>query len=149
MPESSVPREIAFRVVILDPPPGVRFQMQRGSGELVPPARGNARELVFEFSLRPGEPLPDGRPRFLGPFAQGPPDGRFVYVNSGTAAGQPGSPWSRRAKLPLGSIDARAVAQVLAQPRARLEVRIPGVGKDGGPVCATVPLPEGWSVVES
>jgi hypothetical protein len=143
------PREVRLRIVVTDPPPGVRFQMQRGSGELVPPARGDARQLVFDFDLRLGEPLADGRPRFLGPFAQGPPDGRFVYVNSGTAAGQPGSPWSRRAKLPLGSIDAATIDRLHARPRARLEARIPGVGRDGGPVCATVPLPEGWSVVES
>jgi hypothetical protein len=35
-----------------------------------------------------------------GPAAQGPP-ARFVYVHSGTRAGQVGSCWDRRAKVPL------------------------------------------------
>jgi hypothetical protein len=47
--------------------------------------------------------------------------GRFVYVNVGTYAGGPPSPWSRRAKVPLGRIT---------------------------PAAATVPLlGAGWSVV--
>ncbi len=38
----------------------------------------------------------DGLPNFLGPFVQGPPVGLFVYVNSGTLAGQSDSCWTRR-----------------------------------------------------
>jgi len=43
---------------------------------------------------------------FRGPFVQGRPGSRFVYVNSGTYAGDQKSCWSRRAKVPLTGIAA-------------------------------------------
>lgn len=42
-----------------------------------------------------------GLPNSLGPFAQGPPAARFVYVDVGTYAGQKNTPWARRMKVPL------------------------------------------------
>jgi hypothetical protein len=93
--------------------------------------------------------VPATRPpsRFLGPFTQGPPTARFVYVTSGQSAGQPGSCWNRRAKIPLGGITWSLLEQVLAKKGAVLEVQIEGTGRDGGPACATVPLARTWRVV--
>ena len=56
--------------------------------------------MTFELEVRVGT-RSDGQPNFLGPFAQGPPADRFVYINSGTLAGQAESEWTRRAKVPL------------------------------------------------
>jgi hypothetical protein len=79
---------------------------------------------------------------------QRPPDGRFVYICSGTLAGQPFSCWTRRDKVPLTGI---AWAQVIAaakHPGRRLEARFDGTATDGGPSCATVPiLGNGWRLV--
>jgi hypothetical protein len=101
--------------------------------------------MTFEFEVRLGR-RPDGTPNFLGPFAQGPPDARFVYINAGTLAGQPGSRWTRRAKVPLTDITWTLIerAQAAGSP---IEAAIAGRAGDGGPVCATVPLARGWRLV--
>ena len=86
--------------------------------------------------------------RFFGAVAQGPPEGRFVYVCSGTLAGQAESCWTRRAKVPLDGITWRLIERVLSDGRLRLEARFQGRAGDGGPNCATVKLLEGgWRAV--
>jgi len=138
-------REIAMRIVVLDPPPDVVFALQRGRSELVAPTRATGDPIAFTFTVRVGT---GGRPavNVLGPFAQGPPRKRFVYVNSGTFAGDATSCWSRRAKVPLAGVTEALVRAVAARPDAYLEATIPGCAGDGGPSCATVPLLEGWAV---
>jgi hypothetical protein len=118
-------RELPLRVVLLRPPPGVTFAVQRGRSELLPPSRASDEALVFDLTVRvaPGK---DGAPNLLGPFAQGTPADRFVYVNSGTAAGQAGSCWSRRAKVRTGGIGWERVDETLGTPGAVLEARIEG-----------------------
>jgi hypothetical protein len=139
-------REIPLRITVTDPPPNVRWAVQRGRHDLLPPARQTADALVFDFTVRVGER--DGRPNFLGEFAQGTPADRFVYVNSGTSAGQAGSRWERRAKVKLATITREMIDAALAEPGAVLEARFAGVGRDGGPACATVPLLDGgWRLV--
>jgi hypothetical protein len=106
--------------------------------------------IAFDLSVRVGASRADGQPTLLGPVTQGPPSDRFVYVNSGTRAGQVGSCWDRRAKVPLSGITRQLIERVQRQRGARLEVRIAGTAGDGGPACATVPLLErGWQVVAS
>ena len=139
--------DIPIRAVIEAPPPGVRWAFQRSKGnlsDLVAPSTQSAERLVFEFVIR-GEQGADGGLRLLGPGVQGPPTGRFFYLNSGTYAGQP-SPYGRRAKVPLGGITAELAASL--KPGQVLEVRFPGTGKDGGPTCASIRLPTpGWKIV--
>lgn len=128
--------ELRLRVNVLDPPKDVRIQMQRGRSDLVPPARESRGALQFDFTVRIGK-RPNGEPNFLGPMAQGPPDARFVYVNSGTLAGQPESCWTRRAKIPLTGITWTLI-EAAHRDGAVLEADMPGVGRDGGPTCAMV-----------
>lgn len=135
-------REIRLRITLVQPPRGVRFGLQKGKAEIVSAAQSTGDDLAFDFTLRVKE-RPDGGPNFLGPFAQGTPDVRFVYVNAGTSAGQAGSPWTRRVKVQLGGIDWPLVEAALADPGAVLEARIAGTARDGGPACATVPLLDG------
>lgn len=138
---------VRLRIVVIDPPSGVMFAMQRGRDELVPPTNGDDGHLSFDFELRTGKPLADGRPNLLGPFAQGTPSARFVYVNSGTLAGQADSCWTRRAKIMLAGIDRALLARALRSD-VRLEARMRGTGTDGGPACASVPLIDGWKLTE-
>ena len=137
---------IAMRIVVLRPPPGVTFAMQSGRAELVPPSAESSASITFDFELRVGERVLDAPPRLLGPFAQGPPLGRFVYVNSGKHAGQPASCWDRRAKVPLAGVTWALIDEVLATRGGVLEAQIAGTGRDGGPACATVPLAQAWRV---
>ncbi|MFN0178840.1 MAG: DUF5990 family protein [Gemmatimonadales bacterium] len=137
--------ELALRIVIEDPVPGVRMCLQRGRADLVEPTDVTPSAVVFDFAVRLGATRPGGARTLLGPFTQGPPAGRFVYVNSGRRAGQADSCWDRRAKVPLSSIPPNQLEAAVSSGTARLEVRIPGRAQDGGPVCASVKLPAaGW-----
>jgi hypothetical protein len=137
-----------FRIVVVDPLPGVAYALQRGRSELLPPVRSTAKELTFEFALTIAE-IDAAPPRLTGQFAQGPPNKRFVYISSGSLAGQSGSPWSRRAKVPLYGISKSQLSTVSQRDGLVLEARIRGTAKDGGPACATVPLLSAWTSATS
>lgn len=146
--DASIVQELRLRVTVVRPPPQVVFALQCGRADLIAPSRVGATAISFDLRLRIGGSRPNGRPTLLGPAAQGPPDARFLYVNSGTRAGQPTSCWDRRAKVPLTAITWTLIEAALAVPGAALESRIQGTAGDGGPACATVPILEpGWHVV--
>ena len=128
--------QISFRITVIDPPPGVWMKMQKGRDELIDPEVLQDGSLQFEFPI--SVDLESGTPNFLGKFAQGPKDSRFVYVNSGSYAGQTATHWARRAKLSLMSITSAMLDSALAKEDGRMETTINGTGKDGGPVCASI-----------
>lgn len=141
--------EVQIRLVLVDPPPGVDFGIQRGGGtgytSMFVQRRTNG-DVAFEFPMTVADNRKDGLPNFLGPFAQGPPAGRFIYVDVGTCAGQKGTTWTRRMKIPLGGITWLLIRKATSRPGCKLSARIPGTGKDGGPSCATVRLLGEWQV---
>ena len=140
--------QIILRVVLLDPPDGVKFALQRGRSDLVAPIAKSAASQVFEFPVFISDL--DATPvRMTGEFTQGPADVRFVYINSGTSAGQFGSPWTRRAKIPITGIDRQLAASVLDDPTKALECLVAGKKRDGSPACASVPLLSGWEEVRT
>ena len=127
------PALVNLRIVLERPPAGVDFGLQKGRGsdyETVQKQRSPGADLTFEFSA-PWK----GGPR--GPFVQGKPSERFVYLDIGTAAGQVDSCWTRRLKIPLSGIE----------HAGRYETRVPGTGKDGGPSCGTVKPFAGWRAI--
>jgi hypothetical protein len=125
-------QNVSLRIIVENPP--VRFDVQRGKNELLDAASANAKQQVFEFSVRARDDGSGGAPNFLGPFAQGPVGGRFVYVNSE----------GRRAKVPLVGI-----TWSMIKKGSVIEARIAGTARDGGPACATVPLlGGGWKVAQ-
>jgi hypothetical protein len=128
-----VDRDVSFRIVLERPPAGIDFAVQRGRGsvyETILKQRSGGGDLRFEFTI-PATGGP-GQPRFTGPLAQGPAGERFVYIDIGACAGQIGTPWSRRLKIPLTGI-----TWSLIDSAPVLEARIPGTGRDGGPSCAS------------
>lgn len=129
--------ELALRIVVRDPVPGVALALQRGSDEHVPPTSVTSEAVTFDLTVRVDVPPGDGAPLFYGPFTQGPPTSRFVYIGVGQRAGQPTSPWDRRIKVPLGGITAGQVRAAIASGGV-LTSTFGGRGKDGTPVCATV-----------
>lgn len=126
-------------------PPGVTFAIQRGKHELLSPSRSKDDTLIFDLAVRVGERKGAGSPNVLGPYAQGKPDHRFIYLNSGTMAGQQDSCFTRRAKIKTGGITWTLVKKVLAGG-AVLETQVEGRAGDGGPCCATIVLLGGWKV---
>jgi len=144
-------REVTFRIVLENPPAGVDFALQKGKGskcEIVQKQRSRSGNLRFEFTARA---VCDGKlkePNLLGPFVQGPPKERFVYIGIGTFAGQTSTEWSRRLKVPLSGVSADMVNEAAPDSGVAFETHVPGTGKDGGPNCATVKPFVGWMLVE-
>ena len=136
---------LRLRIVVIEPPPEVVFALQEGASGLVPPSERASDRLVFECDLNVAdtESVPV---RLTGAFAQGPATARFIYVCSGARAGQSGTCWERRAKVPLAGIGNELLARALAECRG-LEASIHGCAKDGGPACASVKLLSGWRLV--
>ena len=139
--------EVRLRIVLVAPPAGVDFGVQEGKGsdyKTIHKQRSNDADLTFEFTVTVKDNRDDGLPNFLGPLAQGPTTGRFIYLDIGKSAGQFDSCWERRIKVPLGGITWGMIEK--ASEKLVLEARLPGTGKDGGPSCATVKPTEGWKV---
>lgn len=140
--------ELTLRIVLENPPPGVDFGIQKGSGnnyETVQTQRSIAKDLNFEFNVRVKNK--DSVPVFLGPFVHGTPKERFIYIDIGTAAGQLDSAWSRRLKIPLKEITPGILQQALLNSLAVFEARVQGTGKDAGPTCGTIKPFNGWKLV--
>lgn len=138
-------QSVRLRLVVTDPLPGAHYAVQRGRSDLLAPTSASGA-VIFDFSVLADLSLEP--PRLTGEFAQGPPDKRFVYVNSGTYAGQSDTTWSRRAKVPITGISASLIREAFASEGV-LQAHVRGTGKDGGPFCATVALSSDWIVVAS
>lgn len=134
--------EIRLRVVVRKPPDGVAFAMQVGRDALLPPVSATKAKLTFEATANLRKTA-GGTLKLGGPAVQGSGDKRFLYINSGQRAGQRDTCWDRRAKVMLTPIDAKLLRACAAKGGV-LETEIDGVGADGGPCCATVPLLGGW-----
>jgi hypothetical protein len=136
--------EVRLRVSVRNPP-AVAFAMQSGRDGLIPPTSATKGKLTFEAAAKL-RAAADGTLKLSGPIVQGSGDQRFVYINSGQRAGQKDTCWDRRAKVMLTTVSAKQL-RAAADKGGVLETEIDGIGKDGGPCCATVPLVGGWRVV--
>ena len=134
--------EIPIRISVIEPPRGVTTKVQRGKDELLDPLQRTADSLAFEFTI--SVDITESVPNFLGKYAQGPKDQRFVYVNSGTYAGQVSSHCGRRAKISLMTITRKQIEAVI-NGEGVLFTEYNGTGRDGGPTCASVKGIE-WTV---
>lgn len=137
MKSETVP-QLQVILVVVAPPPGVLFAVQKGRDELLQPYASTGESISFAITMNLGPELADGSFNFRGAFAQGTPTDRFVYVNSGTLAGQSGTCWERRAKIKMAGIPRQLVEAAVDDPSRAIEARILGTARDGGPVCATV-----------
>ena len=132
-----MPDVMTLRLIIDDPVPGLRYSLQKDDLPFEPRTAGED-PLAFEL---PVAVHPDGR--LTGPFVRREgAERRFVYIRIGTSAGDHAAAWSRRAK-----IDIHDIPNALRVPGARLEVHLPGRGKDGSPACATVRPVTVWRAV--
>jgi Family of unknown function (DUF5990) len=147
---SKLETEVRLRIVLVAPPPNVVFGVQEGKGNdyaTIHKQRSKDADLTFEFTVPVKDNRDDGLLNFHGPLVQGPPTGRFIYIDIGKYAGQIDSCWERRIKVPLSGITWDMLQK--ASTTSLLEARLPGKGKDGGPSCATVKPIEGWKVCKT
>ena len=140
--------EITLQIILIKPTPGVLFGLQKGSGsnyETVQKQVPVSNDLSFKFTITiKGDQSKDEYPKFSGKFVQGPAGNKFVYIDIGTLAGQVGSIWSRRLKVPLTGITWKDIDSLTEH--SMLEAGVPGTGRDGGPNCATVKPFAGWYI---
>lgn len=133
--------EIRLRLVVETPVPGVAHSLQdKKSRPLDVKTSRAGEELAFEFPIRVSN-----APRFFGEHVRSEgPERQFVYIAVGEAAGQHGSPWSRRMKINIHDIP----IALLEEGRAgkTIEGVVAGTGKDGTPAAATVPMARSWRV---
>ena len=142
-------QEVSFRILLEKPSAGVDFGLQKGSGnnyETILKQRSKGQDLFFEFKARV-KANKENIPTFTGPFIQGSSSDKFVYIDIGTYAGQHGSTWSRRLKIPLSGITWDLIRQLPATSKYILETKVAGTGKDGSPSCGTAKPFNGWQVL--
>jgi hypothetical protein len=141
-------RELPIRIVLVDPPSGVTYAIQRGRGSDYEPAFSQTPkhgDVTFEFAITAAAGK-ESQPNFLGEYVQGPTGRRYVYVDVGRYAHQADTEWARRMIIRLDDV-AWPLIDRATKPGKCLEARIPGTGSDGGPSCATVKPIGGWKVV--
>jgi hypothetical protein len=135
---------LTLRIILEKPPLAVLYGLQQGSGnryETIQKQQSDGSDLTFECTVTV-KSAKDGSPDFGGPFVQGKPGERFIYIDIGKLAGQEGPAWERRLKVPLRGITTEMVVQ-----ERILQTRVPGTGKDGTPTCATVKPFNGWHLI--
>ncbi|HJW16373.1 MAG TPA: DUF5990 family protein [Flavisolibacter sp.] len=140
--------DLTLQIALENSPKGVLFGIQKGSGsqyETIQAQSGNGETLNFECTIRLKKDQ-NGRVDFSGPMVQGPPGVRFIYIDIGTAAGQHGSEWSRRLKIPLSGYLHPGDDLTSLPADITFKAGINGIGKDGTPACGTVKNFEGWKI---
>ena len=137
-------KEINLRIVLENSVDGTVYGLQKGKGpsyETEQAQLGNSQDLNFHFVVHVKQT--NGSAFSLsGPFVQGTPENRFVYINIGSYARQTGAPWSGRLKVPLPEV-------TLRHEQANINeycwfCTVPGRTKDGKPMFATVKPFGGW-----
>jgi hypothetical protein len=138
---------LSFRIIVEKPVAGVVYGVQRGSGndyETLQKQISDSGDLLFEIAI-PLKKNKEGRMVLQGPFIQGPPHGRFLYVDIGSYAGQENAPVSGRLKVPLPNIFEEFIGE--AADGGALVTKISGTnGKDGRPNTGTVKPFDGWKL---
>jgi len=82
---------VPIRIILMAPPVGVDFGIQQGKGndyKTIQVQRSKDTVLHFECRLTVKGNRADGPPNFVGTVVQGPPMGRFIYIDIRLLAGQ-------------------------------------------------------------
>jgi Family of unknown function (DUF5990) len=139
---------IKFRIILEKTPLDVCFGLQKGKGtpyETIQKQLGDEKNLSFEGEMRVKKTA-TGSYDFFGDCIQGTTTERFIYIGIGMAAGQLNSIWSRRLKVPLRGITAEMILKLNESDSFCLETKVPAIGKDSTPNCATVKPFDGWLI---
>ena len=137
-------RPLWLRLVLLAPPAGVLFSLQDNHNAPVDAVLAGGGDLSLDLAI--DVDAGPGGLRFTGRFVRTGFGRKFVYFASGTIAGQADSPWTRRGKVMLDSLPADLVEEAAATG-GRLEARIGGRAKDGGPACGSVSPVDRWRLI--
>ncbi|MEZ4708018.1 MAG: DUF5990 family protein [Caldilineaceae bacterium] len=113
----------------------VRLGIQKGK-EVIEDVLAEGEEVIFTCALRVEKNEATGMPNFLGPYAQGTPKERFIYLCWGE---RKGGLWDGfgRVKVHLKDLEWSAVESAISTGDA-IEATIKMVDKKGGPLYASV-----------
>jgi len=113
----------------------VRLGIQKGK-VVIEDALADADSMTFIVPLRVGRNPKTGQPNFLGEFAQGTPNNRFIYLCWGERVGEDWDPF-RRAKIRLDGLTWEQIqtAQTTGKP---IDMTANMTDKKGGPACGSV-----------
>jgi hypothetical protein len=107
------------------------------------PAVGHEIAFAFVVAIRPRA----GGIDFGGPFVQGRPGERFVYLCWGTCDESGAWTMVRRAKIPLAGITVTLAERAMRSGQA-IETALEMTDARGGPVCASYPPDRiAWRIV--
>ncbi|MFN3649420.1 MAG: DUF5990 family protein [Armatimonadota bacterium] len=128
----------------------VRLGIQIGK-EVFPGEAGPDGALTFECEASVSPRGREGAPLFRGKAVHGTPEARFLYLSWSAHVRRGdgrygGREMFRRIKIHLSPVTPEQAEEAL-RTGGLLEARLSGVGKDGTPACASVPLLDGgWAV---
>lgn len=113
----------------------VSLGIQKGK-QVIEDQAADAAEIVFECPLRVEKNSESGKPNFLGPYAQGTPKERFIYLCWGE---RKAGAWDGfgRVKVHLKEITWSAVEQALTAAKP-LEATVKLTNSKGQPIYASV-----------
>ncbi|WP_375444101.1 DUF5990 family protein [uncultured Fibrella sp.] len=136
-----------FRIVVEKPIAGAVYGLQKGSGknyETFQKQEAGPGALVFDITL-PAKRNKEGSVVLYGPFIQGTPQGRFLYLDIGSYAGQEEAPLSGRLKVPLPGISDEFSRETI--DGWFFVAKIYGTDeKTGRPATGTVKPVDGWKI---
>lgn len=113
----------------------VRLGIQKGK-DVIDDVPADTESVIFTCPLRVERNTKTGKPNFLGPFAHGTPEERFIYLCWGERKGMV---WYgfRRAKIHLKHIEWSTIEDCL-KTDSSLEATLRMTDSKGGPLCASV-----------
>jgi hypothetical protein len=114
---------------------GIRLGIQKGK-MVIDDVGADASSANFTAALRVVQNMETGAFNFMGPFAQGSPQERFIYLCWGERKNDSWEGFSR-AKLQLRPIDSDVVERALANGTP-IQVVIDMTDAKGGPLCASI-----------
>jgi hypothetical protein len=119
---------------------------QQVKQDLQPGVERSDGGMQFECEVRVKRNPTTGGPHFLGSPVHGPTGARHLYLNwQGWEDGEQRE--FSRIKVHLASITWEQVEEATTSEGALLEVTVSGIGRNGGPAAASVPLEgDGWQV---
>jgi len=135
-------KQIDFEFICLDMPgrelgdrQNVRLGIQKGKA-VVDDLPADAAPARFRFSMRVKEHAKSGRPNFLGPYAQGKPDERFIYLCWGERQGE-GWQGFGRVKVQLNPVSWEQIEAAVREEKP-ITARITMTDEQGKPMTASV-----------
>ena len=138
--KSASVHKLPLRIVVVDPPPRVRYALQLGRDQHVAPTSSSPSRVTFEFTVDVEEDSSTGSFRLKGAAVQGPKGQRFVYLPVWWHRPDTDELTGGRVKVTLESITPEQLRKAASDSASVLEAEFEGAGKNGLPMCASVKL---------